>query len=93
MHNAVDLAREVLDHLVNLEPSVPGNFSMLSNVYAAAGDWDSAANTRLRMWSRGMQKPSGASSIEVDDDVHEFTVFPSSIKQDIQDDCRTESGT
>lgn len=75
MHNAVELAREVLDHLVKLEPSDPGNLSMLSNIYAAAGDWDCVADVRLRMRSIGIQKPSGASSIEVDDEVHEFTVF------------------
>ena len=81
VHNAVDLAREVLDHLVKLEPSDPGNFSMLSNIYAAAGEWDNAAAMRLRMRSTGMQKPSGASSIEVDNEVHEFTVFDESHPQ------------
>lgn len=74
MHNDVDLAGQVVDHLVKLEPSDPGNLSMLSNIYAAAGDWDSVSNVRLRMRSTGIQKPSGASSIEVDDEVHEFTV-------------------
>ncbi|KAL4030815.1 hypothetical protein IC575_009067 [Cucumis melo] len=40
-----------------------------------AGDWNCVANTRLRMRSIGTKKPSGASSIEVDNEVHEFTVF------------------
>ncbi|KAF5479466.1 hypothetical protein F2P56_000284 [Juglans regia] len=75
MHNDVDLARQVVDRLIQLEPSDPGNFSMLSNIYAAAGDWDSVSNVRLRMRNTGIQKPSGASSIEVDDELHEFTVF------------------
>lgn len=74
-HNAVELAEEVLDRLVKLEPSDPGNYSMLSNIFAAAGDWDNVANVRLRMRSTGIQKPSGASSIEVDNEVHEFTVY------------------
>ncbi|KAF4383257.1 hypothetical protein F8388_009288 [Cannabis sativa] len=81
VHNDVNLAREVLDRLVKLEPSDPGNFSMLSNIYAAAGDWDSVANMRLLMRSTGIQKRSGASSIEVDDEVHEFTVFDESHPQ------------
>ncbi|XP_062106574.1 pentatricopeptide repeat-containing protein At3g29230 [Humulus lupulus] len=81
VHNDVDLAREVLDRLVKLEPSDPGNFSVLSNIYAAAGDWDSAANMRLLMRGTGIQKRSGASSIEVDDEVHEFTVFDESHPQ------------
>ncbi|KAL5741321.1 hypothetical protein ACOSP7_028053 [Xanthoceras sorbifolium] len=75
MHNAVELAEKVHDHLVKLEPSDPGNYSMLSNIFAAAGDWDSVANVRVKMRSTGVQKPSGASSIEVDNEVHEFTAL------------------
>ncbi|KAI5340922.1 hypothetical protein L3X38_020196 [Prunus dulcis] len=75
MHNDPELAQEVLDHLVKLDPSDAGNFSMLSNIYAAAGDWANVANVRLQMRNTGVQKPSGASSIEVGDEVHEFTVF------------------
>ncbi|KAA0065565.1 hypothetical protein E5676_scaffold606G00010 [Cucumis melo var. makuwa] len=33
------------------------------------GDWNCVANTRLRMRSIGTKKPSGASSIEVDNKV------------------------
>ncbi|XVE68209.1 hypothetical protein DITRI_Ditri09bG0050100 [Diplodiscus trichospermus] len=75
LHNAVELAEKVLDHLLKLDPSDPGNYSMLANIFAAAGDWDSVASVRLRMKSIGVQKPSGASSIEVDNEVYEFTVF------------------
>lgn len=75
MHSATGLAEEVLDRLVKSELSDSGNLSMLSNIYAAAGDWDNFANIRLRMKSTSIQKPSGGSSIEVDDEVHEFTVF------------------
>ncbi|CBI22269.3 unnamed protein product, partial [Vitis vinifera] len=75
MHSATGLAEEVFDRLVKSELSDSGNLSMLSNIYAAAGDWDNFANIRLRMKSTSIQKPSGGSSIEVDDEVHEFTVF------------------
>lgn len=75
MHNDVGLAEEVLNRLVKLEPSDPRNYSIISNIYAAAKDWDSVANLRVRMKNTGIQKPSGASSIELDDEVHEFTVF------------------
>ncbi|THG00517.1 hypothetical protein TEA_004012 [Camellia sinensis var. sinensis] len=36
---------------------------------------DHVASVRLQMKNTGTQKPSGASSIELDDDVHEFTVL------------------
>ncbi|PPR82145.1 hypothetical protein GOBAR_AA38570 [Gossypium barbadense] len=75
LHDAVELAEKVLDLLLELDPSDPGNYSMLANIFAASGDWDSAASVRLRMRSIGIQKPSGASSIEIDNEVHEFTVF------------------
>ncbi|XP_077211477.1 pentatricopeptide repeat-containing protein At3g29230-like [Tasmannia lanceolata] len=74
MHNDVGLAEEVVDQLIKLEPSNAGNYAMLSNIYAAAGHWDDVAKVRLRMKGTGVQKPPGASSIEVDDVVHEFTV-------------------
>ena len=78
MHNDVDLARAVCEHLFKLVPSDPGNFSLLSNIYAQAGDWVNVANVRWQMKSTGGQKPSGASSIEVEEEVHEFTVFDQS---------------
>ncbi|RXH89602.1 hypothetical protein DVH24_031959 [Malus domestica] len=48
---------------------------MLSNIYSAAGDWVNFASMRLQMRSTGVQKFPRASSVEVDDEVHEFTVF------------------
>ncbi|XAR63893.1 hypothetical protein NMG60_11024037 [Bertholletia excelsa] len=75
MHNAVEYAEQVLDQLVKLEPDDTGNFSMLSNIYASAGDWDNVASVRRQMKNTGTLKPSGASSIVLDDEVHEFTVL------------------
>lgn len=78
MHNASEYAKEVLHHLIKLEPTDAGHFSILSSIYAAEGDWKSAASVRMQMKSTGIQKPSGASSIELDDQVHEFTVLDKS---------------
>ncbi|KAJ4826301.1 Pentatricopeptide repeat-containing protein [Turnera subulata] len=72
--------------------------------YAKAGDMDEAfkfvAHVRLQMKSTGIQKPSGASAIELDDELHEFTVFDKShpksdgiyqmierLREDIQEVC------
>ncbi|PIM98014.1 hypothetical protein CDL12_26949 [Handroanthus impetiginosus] len=78
MHNAVELAEEVLDQLVKLGPGIAGNFSMLSNIYAAAGDWGSVANARLQLRKTASKRASGASSIELNDELHEFTVMDKS---------------
>ncbi|CAE6072899.1 unnamed protein product [Arabidopsis arenosa] len=78
MHNEVDIAKEVLDNLVKLDPSDPGNYTLLSNIYAAAEDWEGVADIRSKMKSMGVEKPSGASSVELEDGIHEFTVFDKS---------------
>ncbi|KAG8384656.1 hypothetical protein BUALT_Bualt04G0140700 [Buddleja alternifolia] len=75
MHNAVQLAEEVNDQLIKLEPTDAGKFSMLSNIYAATGDWGSVASARLRMKKTASKRPSGASSIELNHEFHEFTVM------------------
>ncbi|EOA23675.1 hypothetical protein CARUB_v10016882mg [Capsella rubella] len=78
MHNKVDIAKEVLDHLVKLDPSDPGNYTLLSNIYAAAEDWAGVADIRSKMKSMGVEKPSGASSVELEDGIHEFTALDKS---------------
>ncbi|CAM8933419.1 unnamed protein product [Rhodiola kirilowii] len=75
MHNAVELSEEVQDWLFNLEHQDSGNSSLVSNIYSAAGDWKNAAHVRARMKLTNVQTTSGVSWIEVDDEVHEFTVF------------------
>ncbi|XP_042498637.1 pentatricopeptide repeat-containing protein At3g29230 [Macadamia integrifolia] len=74
MHNKVGLAEEVVEHLLMFAPSDAGNYAVLSNIYAAAGHWGDVAKVRLQMKNTGSRKPPGASYIELDDEVHEFTV-------------------
>jgi pentatricopeptide repeat protein len=78
MHNDLELARAVCEHMLKSVPLDPGNFSLLSNIYARAGCWFDVANLRLQMKIKGGQKPPGVSSIEVEEEVHEFTVYDQS---------------
>jgi hypothetical protein len=78
MHNDLELARAVCEHMLKSVPLDPGNFSLLSNIYARAGCWFDVANLRLPMKTKGGQKPPGVSSIEVEEEVHEFTVYDQS---------------
>ncbi|KNA23369.1 hypothetical protein SOVF_025280 [Spinacia oleracea] len=78
LHYPEELAQEVLKHLVKMNPAEAGNLSMLSNIFAAAGDWANVANVRRAMKNIGVQKPSGTSTLDLDGEVHEFTVFDSS---------------
>ncbi|XP_016459129.1 pentatricopeptide repeat-containing protein At3g29230 [Nicotiana tabacum] len=83
MHKAVELADDVLNLLVKLEPTNAGKLSALSNIYAVAGDWNNVANIRLMMKSIGRPKQSGASLLALNDEYHEFTVMDKShVKSD-----------
>ncbi|KAL2895920.1 hypothetical protein RDABS01_000454 [Bienertia sinuspersici] len=78
LHYPLELAQEILKHLLEHNPTDSGNFSMLSNIYAASGDWPNVANVRQAMKNIGVNKPSGASTIDLHGEVHEFTVFDKS---------------
>ncbi|XP_075481863.1 pentatricopeptide repeat-containing protein At3g29230-like isoform X1 [Primulina tabacum] len=75
MHNDAFVAEKVLNLLMKLEPINAGNFSLLSNIYAASGDWGNFSNTRSQMQKADNKNPSGVSSIELDDGFHEFTIM------------------
>ncbi|GFS32455.1 tetratricopeptide repeat (TPR)-like superfamily protein [Actinidia rufa] len=51
---------------------------IFSRMKQKAGDWNSVASVRMQMKNTGTQKQSGASSIELDDEVHEFTILDTS---------------
>ncbi|GKB33474.1 pentatricopeptide repeat-containing protein [Tanacetum coccineum] len=72
LYKNVDLGQKALDHLVKLEPHNSGNFSLLSNLYAADGHWNESGSIRKAMRDNGVKKISGASCIEVNSRVHEF---------------------
>ncbi|OVA13390.1 Pentatricopeptide repeat [Macleaya cordata] len=74
LHNDVELAEDVVSRLVKLDTKDAGTYAILSNIYSAAGEWDNVSKVRLQMKSTSIQKPPGASSIELEDEVHEFTV-------------------
>ncbi|XP_030513745.1 pentatricopeptide repeat-containing protein At3g29230 [Rhodamnia argentea] len=78
IHNNTDVASEVVSHLIKLDTSDSGNFSLMSNIHATTGDWDGVANIRREMKNTRLQKPSGESSVELGNEVHKFTVFDTS---------------
>ncbi|KAL8227296.1 hypothetical protein R6Q57_017128 [Mikania cordata] len=68
----VELGQLAVQHLVKLEPHNSGNFSLLSNIYASAGNWKESGLTRKVMRDAGVKKISGSSCIELNSKVHEF---------------------
>lgn len=72
-HGDAELGEQALLHLIELEPHNSGNYILLSNIYAEQERWDGVSKLRKAMKDRGLRNVPGASSIEVDGMVHEFT--------------------
>ncbi|GKA03993.1 pentatricopeptide repeat-containing protein [Tanacetum coccineum] len=72
LYGNVELGENALEQLVKLEPNNSGNFSLLSNIYAAEGHWSESGSIRKSMRDNGVKKISGVSCIELNSRVHEF---------------------
>ncbi|KAF7036209.1 hypothetical protein CFC21_046940 [Triticum aestivum] len=72
-HGDAELGEQALLHLIELEPHNSGNYILLSNIYAEQERWDEVSKLRKAMRDGGLRNVPGASSIEVDGVVHEFT--------------------
>ncbi|CAL4967205.1 unnamed protein product [Urochloa decumbens] len=72
MHGDLDMAEQLMQHLLELDLGGDANYVLLSNIYAAVGKWDGAGKVRSLMKARGLKKRPGYSAVEVDGDVHEF---------------------
>ena len=73
-HGNVELGEVAAESLFKLEPWNPGNYVILSNIYASAGDWSGVARVRKMMKGGHIRKRAGCSYIEVGDGIHEFIV-------------------
>ncbi|KAL4186078.1 hypothetical protein AMTRI_Chr09g12420 [Amborella trichopoda] len=70
-HRDIGFSELARNHLLQLEPH-SGVYSLLSNIYAAAGKWYLSGKTMTMMKENGVSKTPGSSSIEVNGFVHEF---------------------
>ncbi|KAJ7961753.1 Pentatricopeptide repeat-containing protein [Quillaja saponaria] len=73
-HGNVELAEMAAKSLFELEPSNPGNYVILSNIYASAGQWDGVAKLRKLMKGGNITKAAGYSFIEEGGQLHKFIV-------------------
>ncbi|KAJ8620659.1 hypothetical protein MRB53_029188 [Persea americana] len=74
IHGNVEMAEYAADRLLELQPENPGNYVILSNIYASLGRWKDVDHMRNLMIDRGVRKQPGSSWIEVGNHVHAFTV-------------------
>lgn len=60
--------------LLELEPSNPENYTLLSNFYASCSQWSKMGHVRKQMKDNGLKTVPGCSSIEIDGTIHEFVL-------------------
>ena len=70
----VELGELAAKEIMKLEPANASPYVLLSNIYAAAGQWDQVSFIRHMMQERGIRKEPGVSWIEISNKVHRFVV-------------------
>ena len=72
MHGNTEIGESGAKILVDCGRADSRTCILLSNVYALSGRWKEAAKVRAKMEESGMLKEPGCSSIEVNNEIHEF---------------------
>lgn len=72
IHCNVEFAERAFKRLIQLEPKNAGNYVLMAEVYAEAGMWDEVKRVKDLLETRGIQKLSGCSWIEVKRKIYSF---------------------
>lgn len=67
------VGEEISRELIQLKPNDAGCYVLLSNMYALAGNWDSARMSRISLKSNNLKKNPGFSSMEINGEMFTFT--------------------
>ncbi|KAI9100332.1 hypothetical protein K1719_024550 [Acacia pycnantha] len=78
LHRNVPVAEFVAERLFEIEPHNPGNYVMLSNIYAKAEMWHCVKRVRERMVMGGIKKETGCSWTQIKHRIHTFIAGGSS---------------
>lgn len=70
VHKNLSLGEIAAEKLFVLEPDNPGNYVLLSNIYASKGMWGEENRIRNMMKNKGLRKNPGCSWIEIGRRVH-----------------------
>lgn len=74
IYGNVEIGEIAAESLFKLEPWNPGNYVILSNIYASKSRWDRVSKLRKVMKSSQITKAAGYSFIEEGGKVHKFIV-------------------
>ncbi|KAK9950998.1 hypothetical protein M0R45_006460 [Rubus argutus] len=72
LQGKVSLAERAAMELFELEPNNPGNYVVLSNIYANAGMWEGVNRVRELIKERGLKKEAGCSWLQIGNRIHTF---------------------
>ncbi|KAM7267080.1 hypothetical protein ACFE04_009246 [Oxalis oulophora] len=73
-HGNTELGEKAAKIIFEKEPQNAGMYILLSNLYAASGRWSDVSKMRLKMRDRGVKKVTGYSWLEVQNQIHSFSV-------------------
>ncbi|XP_010483530.1 PREDICTED: putative pentatricopeptide repeat-containing protein At5g59200, chloroplastic [Camelina sativa] len=72
IHGNMELGERIAKRLLESENPDSGTYVLLSNIYASSGKWKETTEIRESMRESGIEKEPGCSTIEVDNQMHEF---------------------
>ncbi|XP_071735139.1 pentatricopeptide repeat-containing protein At2g22410, mitochondrial-like [Rutidosis leptorrhynchoides] len=74
IHGNVEIGKQILKHVLELEPCTSGVYMLVYNIFYEARRWQDVKNIRRLMKDQGIKKDKGVSSVEVNGRVYEFMV-------------------
>jgi pentatricopeptide repeat protein len=72
VHRNLELGKHAAEKLISLQPQDSSAYVLLSNIYAATGNWQERAKVRKLMDKRNVKKEAGYSWIEVKNKTYSF---------------------
>ncbi|XAR65195.1 hypothetical protein NMG60_11009219 [Bertholletia excelsa] len=72
IHGDIEMGRRVIEKIFSLDKSHSRDYVLFSNMCARAGMWKDVNHIKKLMKSRGVVRVPACSSIEVNNEVHEF---------------------
>ncbi|KAL6564405.1 hypothetical protein OROMI_015855 [Orobanche minor] len=71
-YSNMEIGEIAAKRLLEFEPENPGNYVLLSNLYALGERWEDVEKVRVMMKAMGLKKDPGCSWIEINNKVHTF---------------------
>jgi len=71
-HGNLELGRDTVENILDLEPHRASTYVLLSNIYVVARMWDDVAKVIKLMKDRGPKKEPGCRWVEVKNKIHTF---------------------